>query len=200
MSTRTRWVLVALVLVVAGAVALWPRSSDQPPRDQAQVESDRPTQDLAVARNQAALRPCPQGATGGPEALRGVSVTCLGDGAPVDLASAVSGGQALINFWATWCAPCQGELKVLDTYAQQPGAVPVLAVQVLSKEADGLELLAKLGVHLPSVFDEPDAVRKAVRAPATLPASFVVRADGTLHQVTNPLVFGSPDQVREAVA
>jgi thiol-disulfide isomerase/thioredoxin len=191
--------LVALVLLVTGLVALWPRSSGPPPLEQARVESNRPTQDLAAARGQAALRPCPQGASGGPESLRGVSVTCLGDGTLVDLAAAVSGGQVLVNFWATWCTPCQDELKVLDTYAQQPGAVPVLAVQVQSKEADGLELLAKLGVHLPSVFDEPDAVRKAMRAPSTLPTSVVVRADGSLRQVTAPVVFSSPDQVREAV-
>lgn len=199
MSTRTRWALVALVLVVAGAVALWPRPSDQP-QERAEVVSSRLTQDLAAARVQAALRPCPQGAGSGPESLRGVVVTCLGDGAGVNVASALSGGRALINFWATWCTPCQDELKVLDTYAQQPDAVPVLAVQVKSKEADGLELLTRLGVHLPSVFDEPDAVRKAVRAPGTLPASFVVRADGSLSQVTVPLVFTSPEQVREAVA
>jgi len=197
-STRTRWALVALVLVVAGAVALWPRQSDQPPR--AEVESSRPTQDLLAVRAQAALRPCPESTSSGPESLRGVLVTCSGNGVGLDMASAVSGGPALINFWATWCDPCQDELKVLDTYARQPGAVPVLAVQVRSKEADGLELLTRLGVHLPSVFDEPDAVRKALGAAGPLPASFVVRADGSVSQVTAPLVFTSPEQVREAVA
>ena len=115
------------------------------------------------------------------------------------MATTVAGGPALINFWATWCQPCQEELRVLDTYAQQPGAVPVVAVQVQSGEADGLELLTKLGVHLPSLLDEPDALRKALKAPPNLPASFVVQAGGSVIQITAPLVFSSPDQVREAV-
>ncbi len=197
MRTATRWALVALVLVVAGVVALWPRSGDQPPGERA--AATRPAQDLGVARNLAALRPCPRGGQDGPEPLRGLTATCLGDGASLDVATTVSGGPALINFWATWCQPCQEELKVLDGYAQQPGAVPVVAVQVQSGEADGLELLARLGVHLPSLHDEPDVLRKALKAPPTLPASFVVQANGSVIQVTSPLVFSSPDQVREAV-
>ena len=197
MRTATRWALVALVLVVAGVVALWPRSGDQPSQEPAAAA--RPAPDLGVARNLAALRPCPRGGDDGPQPLRGITATCLGDGESTDVATTVAGGPALINFWATWCQPCQEELRVLDEYAQQSGAVPVVAVQVQSGEADGLELLTKLGVHLPSLHDEPDALRKALKAPPTLPASFVVQANGSVIQVTSPLVFSSPDQVREAV-
>ncbi|HEX6341413.1 TlpA disulfide reductase family protein [Umezawaea sp.] len=197
MRTATRWALVALVLVVAGAVALWPRSDDR--SGQEPVAAARPAEDLGVARNLAALRPCPRGGQDGPQPLRGITATCLGDGASLDVATTVAGGPALINFWATWCQPCQEELKVLDTYAQQPGAVPVVAVQVLSGESDGLELLARLGVHLPSLHDGADALRKALRASPNLPSSFVVRANGDVIQVTSPLIFSSPDQVREAV-
>ncbi|MEU5693521.1 TlpA disulfide reductase family protein [Actinosynnema sp. NPDC020468] len=196
MSRGARWALVALVLVVAGVVALWPRGGSEPPAERPHTQAGAPA-DLLMARNQAALRPCPQGAEG-PSALRGLKATCLGDGQQLDVASAL-GGKALVNFWATWCVPCQGELRVLDEYAQQPGAVPVLAVQVESKEADGLELLAKLGVHLPAVIDEADGVRKAVKAPRTLPASFLVGADGSVAQVLKPLVFESVEQVRGVV-
>ena len=197
MRTATRWTLVALVLVVAGVVALWPRSGDG--QSQERTAATRQAPDLGVARNLAALRPCPRGGDDGPQPLRGITATCLGDGASTDVATTVAGGPALINFWATWCQPCQEELRVLDEYAQQAGAVPVVAVQVQSGEADGLELLTKLGVHLPSLHDEPDALRKALKAPPTLPASFVVQANGSVIQVTSPLVFSSPDQVREAV-
>jgi thiol-disulfide isomerase/thioredoxin len=195
--TATRWALVALVLVVAGVVAIWPRSDDR--ASPGPAAAARPSQDLGVARNLAALRPCPQGGPDGPQTLRGVTATCLGDGASIDVATTVAGGPALINFWATWCQPCQEELRVLDGYAQEPGAVPVIPVQVMSGESDGLELLTKLGVHLPSLFDESDALRKVLKAPPTLPASFVVQANGSVIQVTSPLTFSTPDQVREAV-
>jgi thiol-disulfide isomerase/thioredoxin len=196
-SAAARWAVVVLVLAVAGVVALWPRSPD--PVDQSGPTYARPTRDLDLLRDQAALRPCPAPAdVPGPGPLRGVTVTCLDDGRPVDMA-AVLPGRALVNFWATWCVPCQEELKVLDTYAQQPGAVPVVAVLVQSKEADGLELLAKLGVRLPSVVDRGEGVRRAMRVPPRLPISYVVGADGSLTEVTEPTVFTSVDQVREVV-
>ncbi|ONI81889.1 alkyl hydroperoxide reductase [Saccharothrix sp. ALI-22-I] len=203
MSAGARWAVVVLVLAVAGVVALWPRSPD--PVEQGQspppVVQTRKGPDLGAVRGQAALQPCPQNAsaeTEGPQSLRGITVMCLGDGRPVNVASAVS-GRAVVNFWATWCVPCQEELKVLDAYARQPGAVPVVTVLVESKEADGLELLAKLGVHLPSVFDPADAVRRAVRPPPRLPVTYVVGAGGSLTEVTDPLVFTSVDQLREVV-
>ncbi|WP_433267467.1 TlpA family protein disulfide reductase [Actinosynnema sp. CS-041913] len=198
MSRRARWAVVVLVLAVAGVVALWPRTpSDAPPPEDRPNAQTGPPKDMLLLRNQAALRPCPRG-EGGPAVLRDVQVTCLGDGERVTAASALP-GRALVNFWATWCVPCQEELKVLDAYAQQPGAVPVLAVLVDSKEADGLELLAKLGVHLPAVFSEPDEVRKAVRTPPRLPVSYLVGADGSLTEITKPSVLTSVEQVREVV-
>ncbi|CCH27631.1 redoxin family protein [Actinosynnema sp. NPDC047251] len=197
MSRAVRWAAVVLVLAVAGVVALWPRASDTDPPPDRPAASGRPAPDLGPLREQAALRPCPKG-EGGPEVLRGVTARCLGDGSALDVASALP-GRAVVNFWATWCVPCQGELKVLDAYAREPGAVPVVTVLVESKEGDGLELLRKLDVRLPAVFSEEDAVRKAVRPRPGMPVTYVVGADGTLAEVTKYPVLTSVDQVREVV-
>lgn len=186
MNNRTRWLVLVLVLGVAGVVALWPRDkSPEPP-----PTSTRPTQDVAALRAQAQLRACVPGSPGG------VDVTCLGDGTRTALALK---GPMLINFWATWCQPCQQELPVLDSYAKQPGAVPVVPVLVDSREADGLELLAKLGVRLPSVFDGADELRRRVKAPKSLPATYYVAADGQVRQVVDPPYFTAPEQVEKAV-
>lgn len=193
MSRAVRWAVVVLVLAVAAVVALWPRDAEQP-ADQQRTSAAK---DLGPAREKAALDPCPRGA-GGPVVLRGVTATCLADGQPVDVAAALP-GKALVNFWATWCVPCHEELRVLDAYARQPGAVPVLTVLVDSKEGDGLELLTKLGVRLPAVFSEADAVRRAVGSPPHLPKSYVVGADGAVAEVTRYTVLTSVDQVREVV-
>jgi len=195
-SRGARWAVVVLVLAVAGAVALWPRTPDAV-QEGAVERVGPPPQDLGLLRERAALRACPRG-EGGPPVLRGVSATCLGDGEQVDVGS-LPPGRAVVNFWATWCLPCHDELRVLDEYAAQPGAVPVLTVLVGSKEGDGLELLAKLGVHLPAVFSEQDAVRRAVRTPPRLPVTYVVDGGGSLVEVTDPIVLTSVDQVREVV-
>ncbi|MEV6242575.1 TlpA disulfide reductase family protein [Lentzea sp. NPDC051838] len=186
MNNRTRWLVLVLVLGVAGVVALWPRDkSPQPP-----PTSSRPAQDVDALRAQAQLRACQ------PTAEGGVDVTCLGDGTRTALALK---GPLLINFWATWCQPCQEELPVLDSYAKQPGAVPVVPVLVDSREADGLELLARLGVRLPSVYDGADELRKRVKAPITLPATYYVAADGSVRLITDPPYFKAAEQVEKAV-
>jgi thiol-disulfide isomerase/thioredoxin len=193
LTTLTKWAVAVAVLVLALIVALLPRGDDSAPA--------KATEDLGPARAKAALVACPQG-TGEVPQLRGVSAECLGDGSTADLGTALAGHETLINVWATWCAPCKTELPVLNAYAAQPGATPVLTVQVASGASDGLELLAALGVHLPGVYDgkgETGPIRKALKVPPSLPASYLVTADGQVRFISNPRLFENTDQVRLAV-
>jgi thiol-disulfide isomerase/thioredoxin len=191
----TKWALAAAVLAVALIVALLPRGGDEP--------AAKPSADLAPARAAAALQPCPAPGSGAPvKQLDGVTADCLGDGASVDLGRALAGAPVLVNVWASWCEPCRTELPVLQEYAKQPGAVRVLGVQVQSPAKDGLDLLAKLGVHLPSVFDgdgRSGPVRTALKVPPRLPASYLVTAAGEVRFIANPPTFVNTDQVRAAV-
>ncbi|MCU1684989.1 MAG: redoxin [Amycolatopsis sp.] len=192
MTTVTKWAVAVAVLVLAAIVAFLPRGGDK---------SVKITADLGQARAKAALAACPRG-TGEVKQLSGVSVPCLGDGSTVDVGTALAGRPTLVNVWATWCVPCKTELPVLAAYAAQPGAVGVLEVQVASSAADGLSLLTSLGVHLPSIFDGVDntgPVRTALKVPPTLPASYLVTADGQVRFISNPRVFDNTDQVRTAV-
>ena len=194
MTRVTKWALAAAVLAVALIVALLPRGAG---------DTAKPAGDLAPARSPAALQPCPAPGPAQPvKQLEGVKADCLGDGASVDVGRALAGAPALVNVWASWCEPCRTELPVLQEYAKQPGAVRVLGVQVQSPAKDGLDLLAKLGVHLPSVFDgdgQSGPVRTALKVPSSLPASYLVTAAGEVRFIANPRTFVNTDQVRAAV-
>lgn len=195
MTTVTKWALAAAVLAVALIVALLPRGGDD--------SAAKPAEDLGPARSAAALQACPAPSAKEPvKQLEGVKADCLGDGASVDVGQALAGAPVLVNVWASWCEPCRTELPVLQEYAKQPGAVRVLGVQVQSPAKDGLDLLAKLGVHLPSVYDgdgQSGPVRTALKVPSALPASYLVTASGEVRFIANPRLFGNTDQVRAAV-
>jgi thiol-disulfide isomerase/thioredoxin len=197
---RWRWrglcAAVLLAMGIATAVAVVPN------KNAGDRNSPVAPVDLSAARVRAGLRPClmPGSPGAGPAALRGVRATCLGDGTTVDVGAVLAGRPVLINVWASWCEVCREELPVLDAYAAAPGAVPVLGVQVQSAPEDGLELLASLGVHLPSIVDIDQAVSRALRAPGYLPVSYVVSADGTIRQVLPPKPFRSVDEIAQALS
>ncbi len=212
MSSETRWTVLVVVLVVGLVVALWPgRGAPQPSstvtgsssatagRLQPSAVNDGA---LMLARRQAGLRPCPrpnrtQGAVAGP--LAGVEVDCLGSPGSLNLGAALAGRTTLVNLWASWCAPCRGEIPVLQAYTQQPGAIDVVGVNVRDKSDSALALLTSLGARYPSVVDTTTAAEVALAGPPVLPLSFIVAADGTVQRVRDPGVFTSVAQVRSAV-
>jgi thiol-disulfide isomerase/thioredoxin len=196
-----------MVVVVALGVALWRELGDEPSptgaigSSQARDHRDADTSEaLAGPRARADLRPCPAAGTGpGPAPLHGITLECAGDGANMDVAKAVAGRPTVLNLWAYWCGPCADELPAMAEYQRRAGAgVTVLTVHQDENEEAALLRLAELGVRLPTLQDGRRLVAAALRVPNVMPATVVLRADGSVAEVL-PRSFASADEIAAAV-
>ena len=102
------------------------------------------------------------------------------DGSPTAL-TAYRGDWLVVNFWATWCAPCRKEMPQLDALARryQGRGVKVIALSVDRGGAEKPEkFLNELGVaHLTRLYDPS---YKAARAAALigLPTTLLISPQG----------------------
>jgi thiol-disulfide isomerase/thioredoxin len=207
MSTSTRWTVAVMVVVVALGVALWtqlgdngsPTGSIGPGRARDRRDADT-AEALAGPRASADLSPCPPAGTGpGPEQLRGITLECAGDGTTVDVAGASAGRATVLNLWAYWCAPCAEELPAMAEYQRRAGpGVTVLTVHQDENETAALLRLAELGVRLPTLQDGRRLIAAAFRVPNVMPATVVLRPDGSVAEVL-PRSFASADEIAAAV-
>jgi thiol-disulfide isomerase/thioredoxin len=99
------------------------------------------------------------------------------------LLDAWSGRPVILNFWATWCTPCVGELPVLDSlYREMSGTCGVVAVDVGDPDPAAVsEFLGMMHLSMPVVWlDEAEAesIRSRMGVPATLPVTIFLDSSG----------------------
>lgn len=103
-----------------------------------------------------------------------------GDGAPVRIAD-FRGKAVVMNFWATWCAPCRAEMPSIDRLAGEMNGddVQVLAV---STDRGGRERIdaffAEVGIRTLAVYRDrkSDLAREA--GAFGLPMTLLIGRDG----------------------
>ena len=92
----------------------------------------------------------------------------------------LEGRVVLVNFWATWCAPCRLEMpgfqRVWEDY-QDDGVVLLGLSTDRGSRADVERWISERGITYPVAF-APDAVVRAYGGARVLPTSILITPDG----------------------
>jgi cytochrome c biogenesis protein CcmG/thiol:disulfide interchange protein DsbE len=102
-----------------------------------------------------------------------------GSGESIDL-SAFRGKPVVLNFWATWCAPCWEEYPILNESSRMLGErVQFLGVVFQDDEAKILDFLQQRGAAYPTVIDNrgKTAITYGVGG---VPETFILDASGII--------------------
>ncbi|HXU74316.1 MAG TPA: TlpA disulfide reductase family protein [Polyangia bacterium] len=104
-------------------------------------------------------------------------------GTPFKLSS-LRGKVVLVDFWASWCEPCQQELPLLDKLAPKLRArgVEIVAVDVDDNKDKGAAFVRAHDLGLTVVLDSDKKI-VGTFAPAKMPSSFVVDKQGIVRAV-----------------
>lgn len=120
------------------------------------------------------------------------------DGAAFALPAALAGRPALINVWATWCAPCVHEMPELQRFARAQGANGVQVVGIALDDAAAVtRFLQQVPVDYPILLDTPgdsDAGVRLGNARGVLPYTVLLDARGVVRrQRLGPFEAGEVD-------
>ena len=104
------------------------------------------------------------------------------DGRQVEIPQAWAGKTTLVNFWASWCAPCLKEMPELQAFAdEQAGSGTQVVGIALDDVASARVMLDRLDITYANLIDAAGPADASVRLgnPAgVLPYSVLVTPDG----------------------
>ena len=106
------------------------------------------------------------------------------DGVQSEIPKAWKGKTTLVNFWASWCAPCLKEMPELEVYSDEQGPNGTQVVGIALDDAvSARDMLGRLNITYANLIDAPGPADASVRMgnPAgVLPYSVLVSADGRI--------------------
>jgi thiol-disulfide isomerase/thioredoxin len=117
----------------------------------------------------------------GGELVPDLSLPCFVGGAAVRLRGL--GQPALINLWASSCAPCRDEMPALQRFADAVGGrALVLGVITADTRTAASWAASDFGVRFPSVWDPDRTLLKALGRPG-IPITLFVDAQGVVRHL-----------------
>ena len=112
------------------------------------------------------------------------------------------GRVVMVNFWATWCAPCRQEMPQLNRLYEKyrSSGFMLFGVNVDDDPSKAAEVAAKLGVTFPVLLDANKSVSKLYDL-NTMPSTVLIDREGTVRYVHRGYLAGYENnyekQIRE---
>ncbi|MGE0212444.1 MAG: TlpA family protein disulfide reductase [Parvibaculaceae bacterium] len=122
-----------------------------------------------------------------------------GEGRPLKL-SQWKGRVALVNLWATWCAPCRKEMPELNALQEKLGGekfeIVALSVDRKGIEASG-KFLSEVGATALKLYVDPTSNAFTESKAAGLPATLLIDREGReIGRLVGPAEWASPEAVK----
>ena len=94
------------------------------------------------------------------------------------------GQVVMLNFWASWCAPCRQEMPLLEDLYKKYNKLgfTLLGVNVEEDSNKALTLLRSIRVSFPILLDNKNIVSKLYKVSA-MPTTVIIDRDGNLRYV-----------------
>ncbi|MDX8364792.1 thiol-disulfide oxidoreductase ResA [Cytobacillus sp. IB215665] len=96
------------------------------------------------------------------------------------------GQGVFLNFWGTWCKPCELEMPYMNNQYQyfKDKGVEIIAVDIDESEFSVKKFVDKHGLTFPVVIDEDSQVMNAYDV-GNLPTTFLIDKDGKVVDIVN---------------
>lgn len=108
------------------------------------------------------------------------------------------GSVVMINFWASWCAPCREEMPELERiwrdYRDRDFMLWGINLDRSAEVAD--EFLEEMALSFPILYDPDHEVPDLYEVPG-MPTTVLVDRDGTLRHVNHGYRSGDEDKYRQ---
>ena len=114
--------------------------------------------------------------------------------------SQYKGQVVMVNFWATWCGPCQQEMPLLDQMYKKykPAGFTLIGVNVDKEGAPVKELLARKPVSFPVLLDPANQVSKQYHVDE-MPSSVIIDRKGEIRYVHRGYRPGDENEYQDRI-
>lgn len=107
------------------------------------------------------------------------------------------GKGVMLNFWATWCEPCQIEMPYMNNVYEEykEKGVHIIAVNIGESEVVVNEFANRLKLQFPILIDSKSEVSDVYKV-GNLPITYLIDKDGNV-VASHPGIMKSEEMVRE---